>query len=69
MAYGHRNVLVRGYVDRVVISCGSEVIAHHHRSYQRDDFVYDPVHYLPSSDPETSPRFSGSSTLKGSSAT
>ena len=23
VAYGHRNVLVRGYVDRVVISCGS----------------------------------------------
>ena len=47
VAYGHRDVMVRGYVDRVVISCGSEVIARHHRSYQRDDFVYDPVHYLP----------------------
>ena len=47
VAYGHRDVLVRGYVDRVVISCGSEVIARHHRSYQRDDFVFDPVHYLP----------------------
>ncbi len=47
VAYGHRDVLVKGYVDRVVISCGSEVIAHHHRSYQRDDFVFDPVHYLP----------------------
>ena len=47
VAYGHREVLVRGYVDRVVISCGSEVIARHPRSYQRDDFVYDPVHYLP----------------------
>ena len=47
MAYGHRDVLVKGYVDRVVISCGSEVIARHHRSYQRDDFVFDPVHYLP----------------------
>ena len=46
VAYGHRDVMVRGYVDRVVISCGSEVIARHHRSYQRDDFVYDPVHYL-----------------------
>ena len=34
-------------MDRVVISCGSEVIARHHRSYQRDDFVFDPVHYLP----------------------
>ena len=38
---------MRGYVDRVVISCGSEVIARHARSYERDDFVFDPVHYLP----------------------
>ena len=47
VAYGHRDVLVRGYVDQVVISCGSEVIAKHPRSYERDDFVYDPIHYLP----------------------
>ena len=47
VAYGHRDVLVKGYVDRVVISCGSEVIARHPRSYERDDFVFDPVHYLP----------------------
>ena len=47
VAYGHRDVLVRGYVDEVVISCGSEVIARHPRSYERDDFVYDPIHYLP----------------------
>jgi transposase len=44
--YGHRNVLVRGYVHEVVISCGSEVIACHRRSYQREDFVFDPLHYL-----------------------
>ncbi len=47
VAYGHWDVLVRGYVDRVVISCGGEVIAQHPRSYERDDFVYDPIHYLP----------------------
>ena len=47
VAYGHRDVLVRGYVDEVVIGCGSEVIARHIRSYERDDFVYDPSHYLP----------------------
>ena len=47
VAYGHRDVLVRGYVGEVVISCGSEVIARHHRSYERDDFVFDPIHYLP----------------------
>ena len=46
VAYGYRDVLVRGYVDQVVISCGSEVIARHPRSYDRDDFVYDPIHYL-----------------------
>jgi len=46
VAYGHRDVLVRGYVHEVVISCGSEVIARHRRSYERDDFVFDPLHYL-----------------------
>ena len=47
VAYGYRDVLVRGYVDELVIGCGSEVIAKHPRSYERDDFVYDPIHYLP----------------------
>ena len=46
VAYGHREVLVRGYVGEVVISCGAEVIARHRRSYQRDDYVFDPIHYL-----------------------
>ena len=45
-AYGHREVLIHGYVDSVVISCGAEVIARHIRSYEREDFVYDPLHYL-----------------------
>ena len=47
VAYGHRDVLVRGCVDQVVIRCGSQVIARHPRSYARADFVYDPIHYLP----------------------
>src|SRR5579863_9650472 len=45
-AYGHREVLIRGYVDDVVISCGADVIARHVRSYEREDFVFDPLHYL-----------------------
>ena len=45
-AYGHRPVLVRGYVEEVVIACGAEVIARHQRSYAREDFVFDPLHYL-----------------------
>jgi len=44
--YGHRDVLVRGYVDEVVIACGAEVIARHRRSYEREDFVFEPLHYL-----------------------
>ena len=47
VAYRHRDVLARAYVDRVVISCRSEVVARHSRSHERDDFVYDPVHHLP----------------------
>jgi hypothetical protein len=39
-------VLVRGYVHEVVISCGAETIARHVRSYEREDFVFDPLHYL-----------------------
>ena len=45
-AYGHREVLVRGYVHEVVIACGSEVIARHPRSWDKEDFIFDPLHYL-----------------------
>jgi transposase len=44
--YGHREVLVKGYVHEVVIACGSEVIARHCRSYEREDMIFDPLHYL-----------------------
>jgi hypothetical protein len=44
--YGHRPVLVRGYVEEVVIACGAEIVARHERSYAREDFVFDPRHYL-----------------------
>jgi len=47
VAYGHRDVRIGGYVDRVVIGCGGEVIARHPRCYDREDTVFDPVHYLP----------------------
>jgi hypothetical protein len=59
--YGHRQVLVKGYVHQVVIyhpsdedlspgtpviACGSEVIARHEPSYEREVVVFDPLHYL-----------------------
>lgn len=46
VCYGHRTVLVRGYVHEVVIGCGSAVIARHARSYEKADTIYDPLHYL-----------------------
>jgi hypothetical protein len=45
-AYGHRAVLVRGYVEEVLIACGAEIIARHPRSYAREDFIFEPLHYL-----------------------
>ena len=45
-AYGHREVLVRGYVHEVVIACAAEEIARHPRSYEKEDFVFNPLHYL-----------------------
>lgn len=46
MAYGYREVVVKGYVDDVVIFCGTEEIARHKRSYGRAEFICDPRHYL-----------------------
>lgn len=45
-AYGHQAVVIKGYVDEVVIACGSEVIARHPRSWDKEDFVFNPLHYL-----------------------
>ena len=44
--WGHREVLVKGFVEEVVITSGSQVIARHARSYEREDLIFDPLHYL-----------------------
>jgi transposase len=44
--YAHRQVLVKAFVWEVVISCASEVIARHARSYGREEMIFDPLHYL-----------------------
>ena len=44
--YGHRDVLIKAYVDRIEIFCGTECIARHVRSYDKDDFIFEPRHYL-----------------------
>ena len=45
-SYGHSEVLVRGYVHEVVITCGTQIIARHPRSWEKEDFIFDPLHYL-----------------------
>ncbi|MEQ5872931.1 IS21 family transposase [Sagittula sp. NFXS13] len=47
VAYGHREVWIKGFVQCVVIGCAAEVIAEHPRSYETGDMVFDPIHYLP----------------------
>jgi transposase len=44
--FAHQMVVVKGYIDQVVIVSGSEVIATHTRSLKRGTLVLDPIHYL-----------------------
>ena len=44
--FGFRDVLVKGFVEEVVILCAGEEIARHPRSYATGTFVFDPLHYL-----------------------
>ncbi|MDQ3483657.1 MAG: IS21 family transposase [Pseudomonadota bacterium] len=44
--FGFREVLVKGFVDEVVILCAGEEIARHRRDYGTGTFVFDPLHYL-----------------------
>ena len=46
VAYAHRDVVVKGYVDTVAIAAGADEIARHPRSYESADFVFDPLHHL-----------------------
>jgi hypothetical protein len=45
-AYAHQEVVIKGYVDRVAVICRGEQIAVHPRSYEREDFIANPLHYL-----------------------
>ena len=45
-AYGFQDVVVKGFVDEVVIVCGGNQIARHPRCYGEGVFVSNPLHYL-----------------------
>jgi hypothetical protein len=44
--HGHQQVLVKAFVWEMLISCSSEVIARHSRSYEREELIFNPLHYL-----------------------
>jgi hypothetical protein len=45
-AYGFQEVVVKGFVEDVVILCAGQEIARHPRSYGEGVFVSNPLHYL-----------------------
>jgi transposase len=44
--YAHHDVLVKGYVDRLVICKDGQNIAEHRRTYESGQVVFEPRHYL-----------------------
>jgi transposase len=45
--YAHHPVTVRGFFDRVVIGYQEKVIAVHRRCWDKEQFIFEPIHYLP----------------------
>ena len=45
--YAYRQVTVKAYAFSVEICFQSTVIACHQRCYDRNEFIFDPIHYLP----------------------
>jgi transposase len=47
VAYAHHEILVKGYVDRVVLCHQDKGVAEHRRSWGKEGTFFDPRHYLP----------------------
>jgi hypothetical protein len=44
--FAFRMVTVKGYVDRVVVTSGGEVVATHARRLRKHEMILEPIHYL-----------------------
>jgi hypothetical protein len=44
--WAHRPIVAKGTVDRVVLSHRDEVVAEHPRCWEKEQTLYDPLHYL-----------------------
>jgi len=47
VAYAHHEILVKGYVDRVVLCHQQKVVAEHRRSWAKEGVFFNYLHYLP----------------------
>jgi transposase len=47
VSYAHHEILVKGYVGRVVLCCQDKVVAEHRRSWGKEGTFFDYRHYLP----------------------
>ena len=45
--YAHHEILIKGYVDRVVLCHRQKVVAEHTRSWGKEGVFFDYLHYLP----------------------
>jgi transposase len=46
VVYAHHEILIKGYVDRVVLCHHHQVVAEHQRSWGKEGIFFDPRHYL-----------------------
>ena len=47
VAYAHHEILVKAYVDRVVLCHQQKVVAEHRRSWDKEGVFFNYLHYLP----------------------
>lgn len=47
MEYAHHEIVAKGYCDRVALCHQHEVVALHDRCWDREQQIFDPLHYLP----------------------
>ena len=47
VAYSHHEIIVKGYVDRVVLCHQEKVVAEHRRSWGKEGIFFHDLHYLP----------------------
>jgi transposase len=47
VAYAHHEILIKGYVDRVVLCSHHTIVAEHRRSWGKEGIFFNYLHYLP----------------------